>query len=77
LGIRGLETRPGFGEYAPEDALNLVELSRADRQRRGELHDRIAAVVGAARIRNLDGVIATETFVYLKLHKQFYNWGTR
>jgi Lrp/AsnC family transcriptional regulator for asnA, asnC and gidA len=28
-------------------------------------------------IRNLDGVIATETFVYLKLHKQFYNWGTR
>lgn len=30
-----------------------------------------------SRIRNLDGVIATETFVYLKLHKQFYNWGTR
>ena len=28
-------------------------------------------------IRDLDGVIATETFVYLKLHKQFYNWGTR
>jgi Lrp/AsnC family transcriptional regulator for asnA, asnC and gidA len=28
-------------------------------------------------IRNIDGVIATETFVYLKLHKQFYNWGTR
>ncbi len=30
-----------------------------------------------SRIRTLDGVIATETFVYLKLHKQLYNWGTR
>lgn len=29
------------------------------------------------RIRSLDNVIGTETFVYLKLHKQFYNWGTR
>jgi Lrp/AsnC family transcriptional regulator for asnA, asnC and gidA len=30
-----------------------------------------------SRIRQLDGVISTETFVYLKLHKQLYNWGTR
>lgn len=29
------------------------------------------------QIRNLDGVASTETFVYLKLHKQLYNWGTR
>jgi len=29
------------------------------------------------RIRTIDGVLSTETFVYLKLHKQFYNWGTR
>lgn len=29
------------------------------------------------RIRRLDGVDTTETFVYLKLHKQHYNWGTR
>lgn len=29
------------------------------------------------QIRSLDNVIGTETFVYLKLHKQFYNWGTR
>ncbi|KZX22231.1 Lrp/AsnC family transcriptional regulator [Rathayibacter tanaceti] len=28
-------------------------------------------------IRSLAGVLSTETFVYLKLHKQFYNWGTR
>jgi Lrp/AsnC family transcriptional regulator for asnA, asnC and gidA len=29
------------------------------------------------RIRALPGVLSTETFVYLKLHKQLYNWGTR
>jgi Lrp/AsnC family transcriptional regulator for asnA, asnC and gidA len=29
------------------------------------------------RIRAIEGVVSTETFVYLKLHKQFYNWGTR
>ena len=30
-----------------------------------------------SQIRNLEGVTSTETFVYIKLHKQFYNWGTR
>lgn len=30
-----------------------------------------------SNIRTLPGVTSTETFVYLKLHKQFYNWGTR
>lgn len=30
-----------------------------------------------SRIRILEGVQTTETFVYLKLQKQFYNWGTR
>lgn len=29
------------------------------------------------RIRRLEGVTTTETFVYLKLNKQHYNWGTR
>jgi Lrp/AsnC family transcriptional regulator for asnA, asnC and gidA len=29
------------------------------------------------RIRTLLGVVSTETFVYLKLNKQHYNWGTR
>ncbi|TBN56332.1 Lrp/AsnC family transcriptional regulator [Glaciihabitans arcticus] len=28
-------------------------------------------------IRAIEGVQSTETFVYLKLIKQFYNWGTR
>ncbi|PJJ61571.1 Lrp/AsnC family transcriptional regulator [Compostimonas suwonensis] len=30
-----------------------------------------------SEIRSLEGVLSTETFVYLKLHKQLYNWGTR
>lgn len=30
-----------------------------------------------SQIRTLEGVVSTETFVYLKLHKQLYNWGTR
>jgi Lrp/AsnC family transcriptional regulator for asnA, asnC and gidA len=29
------------------------------------------------QIRAIPGVQSTETFVYLKLQKQFYNWGTR
>ena len=29
------------------------------------------------QIRELDGVVSSETFVYLKLNKQHYNWGTR
>nr|WP_281372950.1 Lrp/AsnC family transcriptional regulator [Kineococcus aurantiacus] len=29
------------------------------------------------RIRTIPGVQATETFVYLKLRKQLYDWGTR
>ena len=30
-----------------------------------------------ARIRAIPGVRSTETFVYLKLDKQTYTWGTR
>jgi Lrp/AsnC family transcriptional regulator for asnA, asnC and gidA len=30
-----------------------------------------------SKIRTLPGVVETETFVYLKLHKQLNNWGTR
>lgn len=29
------------------------------------------------QIRAVDGVLATETFVYLRLVKQLYDWGTR
>jgi Lrp/AsnC family transcriptional regulator for asnA, asnC and gidA len=29
------------------------------------------------RIRSIEGVIRTESFLYLRLAKQTYNWGTR
>jgi Lrp/AsnC family transcriptional regulator for asnA, asnC and gidA len=29
------------------------------------------------RIRNIEGIVRTETFLYLKLVKQTYNWGAR
>jgi Lrp/AsnC family transcriptional regulator for asnA, asnC and gidA len=29
------------------------------------------------KIRGLAGVVSTETFMYLKIHKQTYSWGTR
>jgi Lrp/AsnC family transcriptional regulator, regulator for asnA, asnC and gidA len=31
----------------------------------------------STRIRTIPGVVSTETFVYLTLVKQLYNWGTR
>ena len=31
----------------------------------------------AERLRTIDGVRETETFVYLRLIKQSYQWGTR
>ena len=38
--------------------------------------DHLLDLVGR-RIRALPGVRSTETFVYMKLRKQHYNWGTR
>lgn len=31
----------------------------------------------SGRIRDIEGVLATETFMYLRLHKQTYSWGVR
>jgi Lrp/AsnC family transcriptional regulator for asnA, asnC and gidA len=30
-----------------------------------------------AKVRTLDGVQVTETFIYLHIHKETYHWGTR
>ena len=46
----------------------LVELVCADSRRLLEATN---------RIRSLDGVVSTESFVYLELWKQLYDWGTR
>jgi Lrp/AsnC family transcriptional regulator for asnA, asnC and gidA len=46
----------------------LVELVCADSQHLLEATN---------RIRSLEGVVSTESFVYLELWKQLYDWGTR
>jgi Lrp/AsnC family transcriptional regulator for asnA, asnC and gidA len=46
----------------------LVELLCADRRALLELTN---------RIRSLDAVLSTETFLYLELWKQLYDWGAR
>ena len=46
----------------------IVEVVTADRQELLDLTD---------RIRELEGVVATETFFYLEMWKQLYDWGTR
>ena len=45
----------------------LVELVCADRRALLDL---------TSRIRSLDGVVSTESFLYLELWKQLYDWGT-
>ena len=45
----------------------LVELVAADRHELLEL---------TSRMRALDGVVSTETFLYLDMVKQLYDWGT-
>jgi Lrp/AsnC family transcriptional regulator for asnA, asnC and gidA len=46
----------------------VVEIVSADRRELLELTN---------RMRALDGVVSTETFLYLDLVKQLYDWGTR
>ncbi|HUJ06684.1 MAG TPA: Lrp/AsnC family transcriptional regulator [Streptosporangiaceae bacterium] len=46
----------------------LIEVVCAD-------DDQLLEILG--QVRSLPGVTATETFVYLKLRKQTYHWGTR
>ncbi len=46
----------------------VVEVVVADRQQLLELTD---------RMRSIEGVLSTETFVYLEMWKQLYDWGTR
>src|SRR6476646_6483129 len=39
--------------------------------------DRTELLALTNRIRALDGVVSTETFLYLEMWKQLYDWGTR
>jgi len=46
----------------------LVELVCADRRQLLDVTN---------RMRDLDGVVSTESFLYLELWKQLYDWGAR
>ncbi|CAN5317167.1 Lrp/AsnC family transcriptional regulator [soil metagenome] len=81
IGIRVAgDTRAVAEELGKIDAVDYVVLTAGS-------YDVLAEVVCEndddliellnTRIRAIAGVQSTETFVYLKLHKQFYNWGTR
>ena len=69
-GIQGIEvgTDP-LAVARAEDVDLLVELVCTD-------DDHLLSLLNDS-IRSVDGVLATETFVYLKIAKQTYAWGTR
>ena len=54
-----------------------VGLSEAAVRQRVQRMLEAGVMLITTRIRTLRGVTTTETFVYLKLNKQHYNWGTR
>lgn len=81
IGIRASgDTRSIADRLAKLDAIDYVVLTAGT-------FDLLVEVVCAnddeliellnTEIRSLPGVVSTDTFVYLKLHKQFYNWGVR
>ena len=81
IGIRAsADTRVLAEQLAAIDAVDYVVLTAGTFDILAEVvcedDDELLELLNS-RIRNLDGVLSTETFVYLKLHKQFYNWGTR
>ena len=81
IGIRcGGDTRELADQLADLDAVDYVVLTAGSFDILVEVicenDDDLIALLNS-KIRTLPGVTSTETFVYLKLHKQFYNWGTR
>ncbi|CAN5327375.1 Lrp/AsnC family transcriptional regulator [soil metagenome] len=81
IGIRvtGDTTKVGE-ELATLDAVDYVVLTAGSFDLLVEVvcenDDDLIALLNQ-QIRGIPGVQSTETFVYLKLLKQFYNWGTR
>ena len=81
IGIRAsADTRVLAEQLAAIDAVDYVVLTAGTFDILAEVvceDDEELLELLNSKIRSLDGVLSTETFVYLKLHKQFYNWGTR
>ena len=81
IGIRAsADTRVLAEQLAAIDAVDYVVLTAGTFDILAEVvcedDDELLELLNS-KIRNLEGVLSTETFVYLKLRKQFYNWGTR
>lgn len=81
IGIRcSGDTRSVAAQLGAIDSISYVVLTAGSFDLLAEVvcesDDELIALLNSA-IRTIDGVQSTETFVYLKLHKQLYNWGTR
>ena len=81
IGIRASsDTRVLAEQLAEIDAVDSVVLTAGSFDILAEVvcedDDQLLELLNS-KIRNLEGVLSTETFVYLKLHKQLYNRRTR
>ncbi|MFD1712845.1 Lrp/AsnC family transcriptional regulator [Amnibacterium flavum] len=81
IGIRcSGDTRVVAEQIAALDEVDYVVLTAGNFDILAEIvcedDDELISLLNS-RVRTLDGVTSTETFVYLKLQKQHYNWGTR
>jgi Lrp/AsnC family transcriptional regulator for asnA, asnC and gidA len=79
----GIKTSGPPGEIAdqvsrwPEADYVVVTAGRFDLVVEVVVSDRRELLDLTNRMRELDGVVSTETFFYLEMWKQLYDWGTR
>ncbi|GAA4164791.1 Lrp/AsnC family transcriptional regulator [Gryllotalpicola daejeonensis] len=81
IGIRASgDTRVVAERLAALDAVDYVVLTAGDFDIIVEVvcesDDELISLLNS-EIRAIENVVSTETFVYLRLQKQHYNWGTR
>jgi Lrp/AsnC family transcriptional regulator for asnA, asnC and gidA len=81
IGIRASgDTRVVAERLAQLDAVDYVVLTAGDFDIIIEVvcesDDELISLLNS-EIRAIENVVSTETFVYLRLQKQHYNWGTR
>ncbi|GAA1132185.1 MULTISPECIES: Lrp/AsnC family transcriptional regulator [Microbacterium] len=81
IGIRVTgDTRVVAEEIAAIEAIDYVVITVGSFDILAEVvcedDDDLLALINDS-IRPIDGVLSTETFIYAKLQKQLYNWGTR
>jgi Lrp/AsnC family transcriptional regulator for asnA, asnC and gidA len=81
IGIRATgELEPIADELAQMDEVDYVVITAGSFDLLAEVvceSDEHLLDVLSHRIRAIDNVVATETFMYLKLRKQTYSWGVR